>query len=819
MTSTITLYRNCKIIPSKNFIVDSLEDYLSTLDRVSISNFQYIRNDLHCYIKISKDQDFVGSYSYYNYNYLKVSQDGVSYYYFIVKKTQLSQNTIGYELLMDTLNTYKWGTAFNVSARTRVRREHKERFNKYYKEVYFSVVSITDLVGLLTEGEYTGNIELLNGEFLSAKLKYLSYSGHEFELIFDNPFSAIRFQQYTESSSGSSFYFKTLDDTHRVLLQGYTFQRATYKHYRNIDYYNEGLSPVLYKKELGLLRDKKNDTAWDLVYKNANDSEHSAIDCLAIPEENTKFIIPADSTLELSDFEDGKYYIFAPWNLESYSIVDNNNNSYFIGFDLEGGGNYRMYCVGIRRSGTRLYISSIYYSTYFQYGPTMNGPVWVYPGSRVIVNEREITSAEFTMETIYYLRGDSYYNPPYNISERLPEYNGSFSSSDDTTYDLKILSEVDRVDPKLVKIISIPYFPTNYTFEDNEMSSISDAWTFNVSDKTIQLNDLDVNFSANIETNLDNPLNVFKVNLTPYKTDLRNDFNESKLFHSDFYQPKFVYDSFGFVFDLEKMDAVKYIQTQEDKFNFEFIMTATINSKFLFRFPQYELRMSTSDYDNVLPVARNNERPIYHSNYITYLRTAYRYDLKEKYQNTMLLGVKTGLGLGDTLFNSTSNSSEMSAIWSGLTGVATNFLKCISTLNNYEWNLQAKVDSLKAQANSVSGSDDLDLMEAYASNRAKLVLYEVSPRMKEMLADLFYYFGYTTEEFKIPSINTRIWFNFLSCEIEFTGIDYNIKEEIKEDIAKRFNDGATFLHMNEIDSVKTWDFDQIRENWESSLFE
>ena len=123
------------------------------------------------------------------------------------------------------------------------------------------------------------------------------------------------------------------------------------------------------------------------------------------------------------------------------------------------------------------------------------------------------------------------------------------------------------------------------------------------------------------------------------------------------------------------------------------------------------------------------------------------------------------------------------------------------------------MDSLRNQANSVSGSDDLDLLENYSGNRAKLCLYEVSPRMKSLLADLFYYYGYTTDEIKIPEVNTRYWFNFLSCNLEFTGLDKNISELARDNLIQRYNAGATFLHEHNSE----WDFEQIKENWETSL--
>ena len=135
------------------------------------------------------------------------------------------------------------------------------------------------------------------------------------------------------------------------------------------------------------------------------------------------------------------------------------------------------------------------------------------------------------------------------------------------------------------------------------------------------------------------------------------------------------------------------------------------------------------------------------------------------------------------------------------------------SLNNNEWSLQARLESVKNQSVSVSGSDDLDLMKNYAGNKAKLCLYNPSDRMYKLVADLFYYFGYNTNELKIPTLNTRYWFNYIQCELEITGVDKNISESIKEDLISRYASGITILHNHS----GTWDFNQVKENWETSL--
>ena len=54
--ATLYLYYNCEIIPEKNFQVDSISDYLATLTKAVVSNFQYQKNQLTLTVKIDSSQ-------------------------------------------------------------------------------------------------------------------------------------------------------------------------------------------------------------------------------------------------------------------------------------------------------------------------------------------------------------------------------------------------------------------------------------------------------------------------------------------------------------------------------------------------------------------------------------------------------------------------------------------------------------------------------------------------------------------------------------------------------------------------------------------
>ena len=122
--------------------------------------------------------------------------------------------------------------------------------------------------------------------------------------------------------------------------------------------------------------------------------------------------------------------------------------------------------------------------------------------------------------------------------------------------------------------------------------------------------------------------------------------------------------------------------------------------------------------------------------------------------------------------------------------------------------LKAKQANLAIQKASVSGSDDLDLMRYYSGN--KLVMYEFGPIdvVKNNICDVFYYTGYAVNKQEMPNMFSRSNFNFIQCDPIFTTASTNkfIKPYL-EDIKLRFNLGVTVYHNAD-------DFDQVKENLE-----
>ena len=379
-------------------------------------------------------------------------------------------------------------------------------------------------------------------------------------------------------------------------------------------------------------------------------------------------------------------------------------------------------------------------------------------------------------------------------------------------------ASIDKTLSTNIKIINIPYSPTPFEIDENNVFTFDDCWEYNSGDGKLQLIDFTKRFKNEVETNIENPLDIFSKNLYQSANlweDLDRSFLDPKLYHSDYYRPKFVYDSFGKIFPMEQVDFSS--SAKDLHFKFDFIMSRNIVSKFLFMFSQFKYNNSKEDYENIVAVSRNNEEVLYNSQYLDYIRTGYNYDLKAKERTEVATGVGIGLsalglvasiGIGAVTGNPIAIGS---AVGSGISLVSQLVGYAKTTAQNEE-NIQKKLQESQMQAVSVLNADDYDLLYAYSSNKAKYCLYMCSPRMQKVLDDLFYYCGYVINEQGKPNIHTRRSFNFVQASLVVNHTT-NLTLEIQEDIQEKFEQGVTFLHY----SFNKFDFNQDKENIELAV--
>lgn len=842
---------------SKNFMFDNIENVLiETGPALEFNNFQYIKHELQLEIVIKigegyilKSSEFKRRYAriqnYYIENNVEVGD--MPMYYFVDSITWASEHSIKLNLTLDVLNSFhpSFNTLnsvtkdYEISKRSNVMRRHKNRFT-YCKEIY-SQTSLN-----VYQESYDGTKSHYKWQITDAT--------SEPELVnFIGDFSA-EFIEFVKEGNIWYAVIEALGDHYSISATIYYYSlRLANK----IDYISEGNAPIKYKKREEIIHDPKDDThsRWYLIYRNKNEITSdivNPVDCFIISDQPIKIsylgvggILPSDITsttymyMFRSNAQNSKYRVSMMATIggelrEKYSLkiqpiqyigretvmvlgtpiaMDTYEEKMLIFQKVLVGGDYYFRCRGMHYKYSLL--GSTKYNEVFE----ITKEYWE-------IEKFEIDGITNNTFKLYYSADGTY--------DSLED----FSSSTNVTYtftpsmsgQLKTIDDVDRTDEKIIKILALPYMP----FEQNVRYDASEGYYINIPSNC----EYDSSFNALKVTSLSTQLfNQFQVgnagqsygfkdgnplytNGAPVLIGGNTDryIKDPKLLHSDYYYQKAVYDTFNYVFKFEEYEPKEsdYFSSA-DKSYYNFNVSKNASGRFMMRFPSWKPNKSQVDFDSLMIVNRNNEVTLFNNAYLTYLRTAYNYDVKAK--NREQISSILGLGSG-MLRTATSPSESVAGVLGGATGIFTGAITTLMNVNQAEDSLASKMKQLEYQASSILNADDLDLLEAYSENKFKLEEYEVTDDIKKLLDDTFYYYGYIEfKNFNDNMMNTRKWFNYIKADIEIDNKSSELKEEWIDEIISKFKEGVTYFHGVNISGFMTYDISQTKENWETNIDE
>ena len=830
MATTIKLYLTTRetneweLIPSKLFVVEDIESYLAGKTAKTITNFQYIKNELEIGINVDLSQEYSQPKSTNNYKYVSIQNDGeLIHYYFIKNMIWRSKTCVRFELVMDVLNTYQEGKDYNFKANTRIIREHKDRFVGLKPFVLFHMEEYGTAGSLSIDDEIEFGIE--GSGVFSPK-----FEGIVSELDFDEEIIEI---QITDGSTLSDLkaYVNSHTQSHFVVQKDNANSIDFYSDeaifngniYRNIDYVQENINPILQNDNAQAIKVQHNKSKltgdWYLLYRNQNNPDDSLVNPVEC------YLIPGDSkSVVASTISGGKivgsalnssylYVINIPYTIYDSTTITLDNG---ITINRPSSPNHKLVSIK-KNSDNTLTITSIYGDT--------NGGDLMYEGSW--------TCKYFIINSMPY---DYYYKANVSslsgttfssIYSTITGWNDDTFTNTSNIESINAITDLDRTQAKNIKLIKIPYVPYDFTITSNKIDISNDTnWDCVVLENmmALKLNNLNTKLHSSMKVSSPNPYYnlYFGVlnSINPSYNNLRKAINyESKLYHSEFYQPTFFYDSFTFKIQLEKC-YVPYYYDYDDyaNLNIDFDMTRTINSKFMFTLTNYYLRNGEENYPKVLPVARNNEEVLYNVPYINYIRNGFNYDIKNK--NISNVSNVIGLGLSVASIGASlmfpSTALKVAGVVSSITSMAMSVKNTIVSAVQNENSIKQKLQQSQNQASSVAGSDDVDLMSVYAENRLKCLYYEPNEIMKNLLFDLFYYAGYNSNRMGLPNHNTRYNFDYLECEASIEKVA-SIPNDCLEELINAFKSGITYLHKTSRSGTNKWDFKQVYENWENWL--
>lgn len=574
---------------------------------------------------------------------------------------------------------------------------------------------------------------------------------------------------------------------------------------RRVHRYDEGLYPIQYKKaELRLNEQGQDSVQWNLVYRNTNlpdPNEYHQINPVELhltsDTDNTVYIqAPGAHGLAATDFTsaDSWEYILNPTEADGVTFTCDGNS-------ITPAAPYTTAIIRVV-PGNQLEL---------WLGDNRSDNVWRRSGS--MIGRASVVSFSGYSGTTFHFAAEE--TP---VSSSGMSYPYAVPVKDEAAPIKGIHGSYDRTDPRLIRIVKVPYAPM-YIQVAGGQYYLPNAWTYDGDD--LKADDVNAKMSRYIAFLTSNPLySDMIVSLSPSIGEERSIERESKLYHSAFHTVKFAYDSFSLTLPYENtQDTSRALYTanvNSASISTKYTISTTMNGRFMFEFPALRNAFKGSeDYPMTLTIARNNEEPVFTSAYVNYLRTGYNYDVKAKQLSAASSIATTAAGIGGGIALGAMSGNPIGAIVGGIVGGVSAAISTAFSQISAEQAIQQRLATAKAQSVGISGSDDVDLMVAYSGNRLTLFEYEPSPETKQALFNLFYFYGYACNETGAPTHNNRYYFDFLQADAEFDRDQKrNFSPLFIEDIQRKLNEGITFLHspLCALGTLTT-----TRENWENDL--
>lgn len=737
--NSLKIYQT-NIFPDRNMIVEDLETYLSSEATLMYedSNFQYVRTQMDQSIKIDiktatfiKDQieddddttikPNLGNYVRLVLKNPAATSNNMYVYYFINRAEWVAEYTVRLYLQLDVLNTFYDSFKNNISDRTHVLREHKDRFVETYS--------------------------------------------------------------------------------------------TTTKLRRNIDKFSENLNPILYKKSRTTVNQQNySGQKWYLIYRteyaDQEDKSSNPIHCYCISDtavsvalENTNMIVPdmLQEGIYYYILEDGMFLRTEDhlhgWTIVNYGGNDNRN----FGIAFYKGANNLIYVAEMDNAAGNYWVANDTVSC---------------SGIEIVTNPHTPSYVVNVKTSVWFLT--------YNQWTELSALTSStINTSTEISATLSTISDVDRTNSKLMKIIELPYSPFTPTVSLGKMS-LPTGWVVNsptlgVNDTAVvalELQDLSKEFVSII-----NKLDL----ATIYSLDFDRDDEEaiqafdskfeSKLYNSSFYQVKLSYDTFQATLKLEEYKIANINQFQ---FNLYFKPSNQMNSNLAFKMDPISFSPEeTLDYQQYILSNRDNEIQIYNAQYLNYLRYGKQYDLNNLLANAMSAAGSSAVSTGATAAIMAAGLAPATAPFALAAGVIGSAISIGASIYSQINSIQEKEEKYKNQAANVQGNNDLDVFKYYNGNALIDFRYSLSNEMKTAIFNLLRLTGYATDETKTPSLNTRIFYNFIQAEVEFENSENDIYAAYINYIKEKFKAGITIFHR----WGGAYDLEQANENWEQWIFE
>ena len=252
--------------------------------------------------------------------------------------------------------------------------------------------------------------------------------------------------------------------------------------------------------------------------------------------------------------------------------------------------------------------------------------------------------------------------------------------------------------------------------------------------------------------------------------------------------------------------------------------STTLASSFLFSLEWesgFRWKNETESYPFIAVTDRNNELPLYTSDWINYLRNGYNYDKKRKAMEDATSWGSTAAGIASSILAIAGGAGLLASgggvpasipmITGGVSGLIGTSVGGVTAQINRNLSYEQNLRSLQLENYSVAGSNDLSLWLSYGKGCAKVETWEVIEPQRRQIADLFYMRGYAVNEDELPNTHVRRWFDYWEGVPKWN-LEFRKKwsQEWLSLLDQAYMAGVTRLHKYQ----GRWDWEQTENNWE-----
>lgn len=556
---------------------------------------------------------------------------------------------------------------------------------------------------------------------------------------------------------------------------------------------------------------------WYLIYRASNDitSEYSAqnaVNCFLTSDYAYEIQKSwSGDIVELGSTYAGTYRWLINGGESPFSVTDNDGNNV-----TNGDGHYIIISQTVVTNEYQVVLSSS--TAIALYDQDGNYLSHVSAGGSLSVYKVTVDYAQYVRQVTDISSGLDTMNPlDYVGGTILYSSVGTYSG----TTTMKTISNVDRTDSRLLKIIELPAPPESLTYDVTGVHS--DHFSPDYSERMLVYENPNEDFSGcQIGGNISMPksFTTLTSNIDYGIPFLGNSTTivDPKCYNSQFHLFKLSYDSYSFTIPFEDYELYTTCAIT-------FIPSSDISSTFLFKaeFTGGSDFMPENDYPYLCISTRSNEMPLYSSAYLNYMRTGYNYDQKKLVESQ----VANWTGFGISALASVASIIAAAGTGGALAPLAvTSVLGTAGSLTNTliadsqsRSSLEENLTKLKAQATNVSAANDISILRATNGDWPYWIEYGLDAEDHHELEWYFHRYGYAVNDIVDGTIDfhTRIYFDYIQGEIvpnDPTSL-YGGAAALSA-IVDAFSNGLTIVH--DVEGTEGEDVFQY-ENWEVAIID